>query len=156
MAHGMAVDFLAFVLGIIWLYAGVTKMLAATPSAEARRFVSVPPKLLTPLLGMLPWIETTLGLTLLSLQLTRIAALVSVALLTAFSAVLWVEYVGNSLSGASGNGSCGCFGQVSRKLIPALHRIAKQDPAMGRSLASKDVVRAMFLAVLASIVAYAA
>jgi uncharacterized membrane protein YphA (DoxX/SURF4 family) len=104
--YGVAAGVLArLVVGLVWVVAGVLKLPDPDESVRAVRAYRLLPEAVVPLVGHgLPVLEVLVGACLVAGLLTRVAATLSVALLTAF-------VVGIASAWARGLSiDCGCFG----------------------------------------------
>jgi uncharacterized membrane protein YphA (DoxX/SURF4 family) len=97
---------LAFILAVIFIYAGVLKTMDATGFYKSIRIYQLlPSNLAWYLAHYLPWLEIAIGLGLLLKWLRAVAALMaSVALLIFIAAIISAWWRGLDIE-------CGCFGK---------------------------------------------
>lgn len=110
--HPHVMLLLRLLLGAMWLAAGLAKMRNLRQSARATTAFQILPEGVLFALGLcLPFIELALGIAFISGVAVTVSAVVSLALLAAFSGAIALNLLQGRVI------ECNCFGQIGRAKI---------------------------------------
>ncbi len=122
-----------FVLAVVWLVAGTSKLRnvpATTIAIQAHRLV--PTGWARPLTLVLAIVELALGLLLAAHLATRVSAVVSAILLILFTMSI-LATAAYPRSGSASAGGCGCFGRLESVKQRQIMQIVNPGPAFARN-----------------------